>query len=365
MKYIDEYRSSEFVNRYVSRIRKTVRGNWNIMEVCGGQTHAIFKFGLDQLLSSNITLLHGPGCPVCVTPASIIDQAISISLKPGTMLCTFGDMIRVPGNDADLLSARGQGADVKIVYSPLDAIEPAKRLPDREIVFLAIGFETTVPAIASVVLTADRLKIKNFSILNAIVRIPPAVEALLKDPECRIDALLAPGHVCTITGLREYKSLVNKYQIPIIATGFEPVDLIQGIFAAVEQLERGKANLSNRYSRAINFYGNKYAQYIIGQVFDITDREWRGLGTIANSGYNLKEEYKQYDAKNRFDIALTKSDNENKCIVSDILSGRSNPSQCPEFGKTCRPGHPLGPMMVSSEGSCAAYYKYRSNDARR
>ncbi len=365
MKYLDEYRSTEFVNRYLSRIKKTVHGHWNIMEVCGGQTHAIFKFGLDQLLPSNISLLHGPGCPVCVTPAFIIDQAISVSLKPGTILCTFGDMIRVPGNDADLLSARGRGADVKIVYSPLDAIELAKRHPDKEIVFLAIGFETTVPAIASTILTADKLKIKNFSILNATVRIPPAIEALLKNPECQIDALLAPGHVCTVTGLCEYELLVNKYQIPIIATGFETVDLIQGIFAAVDQLEKGKASLSNRYSRAIDFYGNKDAQYIISQVFDITDRQWRGLGIIENSGYILKKEYQQYDAENRFDIATTESDNENGCIVSDILSGRSIPSQCPEFGKTCRPEHPLGPMMVSSEGSCAAYYKYRSNDERR
>ena len=365
MKYIDEYRSSEIVKKYLSQIKRTVNGKWNIMEVCGGQTHAIFKSGLDQLLSSNITLLHGPGCPVCVTPTFKIDQAISVSLKPDTVLCTFGDMIRVPGNDGDLLSARGRGANVKIVYSPLDAIVLAQKYPDKNIVFFAIGFETTAPLNASSVLMANKLGIKNYSILNGMVRIPPAIEALLNTPNCRIDALLAPGHVCTITGLREYESLVAKYQIPIIATGFEPVDLIHVIYEAVNQLEKGEACLSNQYSRVVDFDGNKSAQFIINQVFDITERKWRGLGNIRNSGYTLKEKYKQYDAANRFDIVLTESDSENRCIVSDILSGLAKPNQCPEFGKNCQPEHPLGPMMVSSEGVCSAYYKYRSNYAKR
>ena len=274
-------------------------------------------------------------------------------------------MIRVPGNDSDLLSARARGANVKIVYSPLDAIALAQKLPDKKIVFFAIGFETTVPLNASSVLMANKLGIKNFSILNGMVRIPPAIEALLDNPNCKIDAFLAPGHVCIITGLREYESLVAKYQIPIVATGFEPVDLLQGIYEAVRQLENGEACLSNQYSRVVDFDGNEDAQFVINQVFDISEREWRGLGNIRNSGYTLKDKYKEYDAENHFDIALTKSDTENKCIVSDILRGLAKPNQCPEFGKNCQPEHPLGPMMVSSEGACAAYYKYRSNYAKR
>jgi hydrogenase expression/formation protein HypD len=365
MKYINEYRASEIINRYIARINHTIKGRWNIMEVCGGQTHAIYKFGIDQLLSQNITLLHGPGCPVCVTPASIIDKAISIALKPNTILCTFGDMIRVPGNNGDLLSSRGNGAKIQIVYSPIDAVNLAEKHPNKNIVFLAIGFETTAPLIASTILIADRRKINNYSILNATVRIPPAIEALLANPTSRIDALLAPGHVCTITGLHEYELLADKYQIPIIATGFEPVDLINGICNAVERLERGEAGLGNSYPRAVNYYGNKNARDIINQVFDIVDRQWRGLGIIKSSGYALKDKYKNYDVENRFDIDLNDPTVDSRCIVSDILSGRAHPNQCPEFGTNCRPEHPLGPMMVSAEGTCAAYYRYGRDYARK
>jgi hydrogenase expression/formation protein HypD len=366
MKYIDEYRSSDVVKSYLSQIKRIVNDKWNIMEVCGGQTHAIFKSGLDRLLTSNITLLHGPGCPVCVTPSFIIDQAISISLEPDTVLCTFGDMIRVPGNDGDMMAARAQGANVRAVYSPLDAVALAQKYPDKNIVFLAIGFETTAPLNASSVLMADRLRLKNYSILNSMVRIPPAIELLLNNPDCKIDAFLAPGHVCTITGLSEHESLVAEYRIPIIATGFESVDLIQGIYAAVSQLEKGEACLGNRYSRAVDYDGNKDAQMTIKEVFDIVDRQWRGLGIIKNSGYIIKEKYRHYDAENRFDIASAGfGDENNVCIGSDILRGLAEPDQCPQFGKDCRPEHPLGPMMVSSEGACAAYYKYRSDYAKQ
>ncbi|MFH2036617.1 MAG: hydrogenase formation protein HypD [Candidatus Zixiibacteriota bacterium] len=365
MKYFEEYRSPQIIEEYIAKIKHVVRGQWNIMEVCGGQTHAIFRYGIDQLLPSNITLLHGPGCPVCVTPAQIIDQAIAISLKPDVIFCTFGDMIRVPGNDKDLISARGRGAIIKIVYSPLDAVTMAQNNLDKEIVFFAIGFETTAPLNASAVLMADKLGIKNFSILNGMVRIPPAIEALLSNPQCRIDAFLAPGHVCTITGLSEYESLVDKYHLPIVATGFEPVDLIRGIYEAAFQLENGQASLGNQYSRAVNYDGNKKAQFIIDQAFNIIDRDWRGLGNIKNSGYVLKEKYKRYDATSRFNIPLSNTENKNGCIVSDILRGLAEPNQCPEFGNNCQPEHPLGPMMVSSEGACAAYYKYRSNYAKR
>jgi len=365
MKQLAEYRAPDIVEGYVSRINRMITREWNIMEVCGGQTHAIFKFGIDELLSSKIRLVHGPGCPVCVTPSSVIDKAIAIALKPKTVLCTFGDMIRVPGNNGDLLSARGSGADVRIVYSPLDAIEVALKNRDKEIVFLAIGFETTVPSIASTILMAEKQKIENYSILNATVRIPPAIEALLINPDCRIDALLAPGHVCTITGLQEYKSLAAKYKIPIVATGFEPVDLIKGIFAAVRRLEKNRIGLGNRYARAVDVFGNKNAQKIIDEVFDIVDRRWRGLGVIKESGYTLMDKYRFYDAENRFDVSVSEHEDENGCIVSDILSGRATPDQCPEFGKGCYPEHPLGPMMVSSEGVCAAYYKYGDKYARK
>jgi hydrogenase expression/formation protein HypD len=274
-------------------------------------------------------------------------------------------MIRVPGNNGDLLSTRGNGADVKIVYSPIDAVELARKNRDKEIVFFAIGFETTVPSIASTILMAEKQNINNYSILNATVRIPPAVETLLENPDCRINALLAPGHVCTITGLQEYQTISAKYKIPIVATGFEPVDLIKGIFAAVNRLEKGRIGVGNRYTRAVDVFGNKNAQYIINEVFEIDDRQWRGLGTIKNSGFVLKEKHKNFDAENRFDISIPKSEYKNNCIVSDILSGQANPYQCPEFGKGCRPEHPLGPMMVSSEGVCAAYFKYEGNYARR
>ncbi|MFH1699872.1 MAG: hydrogenase formation protein HypD [Candidatus Zixiibacteriota bacterium] len=361
MRYLSEYRTPELINKYLSIVRQITTDNWNIMEVCGGQTHAIFKFGIDRLVPQNIDLLHGPGCPVCVTPMKLIDQATSLSLNTDTILCTFGDMMRVPGSHGDLLSARAEGADIRIVYSPLDAVALAQKTPEKNIVFFAIGFETTAPGNGYSVLVADRLEINNYSILCGMVRIPPAVNSLLGSPDCRIDALLAPGHVCTITGLEDYKKLVSLYQIPIIATGFEPADLVQGIYMAVEQLEAGHAGLKNQYGRAVNEDGNRHAQMIINEVFDVTDREWRGLGIIKESGYTLKNKYTKYDAEHYLNNYHEKPYSKSKCIMADILSGRAKPDQCPEFTSECRPEHPLGPMMVSSEGVCSAYYKYRSN----
>ena len=360
MKYIDEYRSPEIIEKYISAINRMATDKWNIMEICGGQTHAIFRFGLDRLLPHRINLLHGPGCPVCVTPAELVDKAIHLSLQPDVILCTFGDMMRVPGSGSDLMQARSHGADIRIVYSPLDAIDIARQKDGNSVVLFAIGFETTAPLIASVILTAQKLGLGNLSILNGMVRIPPAIESLLNNPNSRIDALLAPGHVCTVSGYTEYENISDEYKIPIVVTGFEPLDLVQGIYMAVAQLEMGDTRTVNQYSRAVYRGGNVQARKTIDDVFDITDGEWRGLGLINNSGYALKDVFRQFDAETKFDISIPLAGNHKSCLVPEVLQGLARPNQCPEFGKACTPEHPLGPMMVSSEGSCAAYYKNRS-----
>jgi hydrogenase expression/formation protein HypD len=358
MKYLSEYRVSEYIEKYINKIKQIARRNWNIMEVCGGQTHAIFRFGIDRLLTENISLLHGPGCPVCVTATDLIDKAITLSQRSNVIFCTFGDMMRVPGSQSALNQAKSAGADIRIVYSPLDAIDIAKKNPDREVVFFSIGFETTAPLIASAILYAHKRDLKNFYILNGLVRIPPAIELLLKNPDSKIDALLAPGHVCTVSGCGEYELISKKYDVPIVITGFEPLDLTQGIYMAVEQLERGEIGTLNQYSRAVSREGNVNARGIINKVFDISDRRWRGLGIIRDSGYVLKKAYKKYDAEVRYDISPMISSDESECIVSDILQGFAKPNQCRQFDKNCTPEHPLGPMMVSAEGVCAAYYKH-------
>jgi hydrogenase expression/formation protein HypD len=365
MKYISEYRSSELINKFVAELKRTVIGNWNIMEVCGGQTHAIYKFGIDHIIPDDIKLIHGPGCPVCVTPVSLIDNAISIALNKDTILCTFGDMMRVPGSNGDFLSARALGADIRIIYSPLEAVTLAQKNTKKEIVFLAIGFETTAPMNGYSVILASQKNIDNYSILNGMLRIPPAIDILLGVSNCHIDALLAPGHVCTVSGLGEYEALVNKYNIPIIATGFEPADIAEGIWLAVRQLERGEARLGNQYIRAVRKEGNLEAQKLIDETFYITEKEWRGLGIVKDSGYQLKGKYIKYDASHKFIESPEFFEANGECIISDILRGNTSPDQCSEFGKLCRPEHPLGPMMVSSEGVCSAYYRYRSKYERK
>lgn len=357
MKYLDEYRQRELIEGQLEMIAARVRGRWTIMEVCGGQTHAILKHGIDRRLPENITLLHGPGCPVCVTPAETIDQAIEIAQRPEVMLCSFGDMLRVPGAEHDLLTARAEGADIRMVYTPLEAVALAKSNPDREVVFFAIGFETTAPVVATAVLQAESEGLSNFSILAAQVRIPPAIAAILEMKPRAVDAFLAPGHVCTVTGADEYVQLVERYRVPIVITGFEPVDLLQGIHSAVDQLERGKAKLENQYERAVREQGNSLARARIEQAFRTVDRSWRGLGIIPDSGFALREQYAGFDAVRRFRpgaSAAAASD----IYCGRVLSGTLKPVECPYFGSKCRPESPVGPCMVSSEGACAAYYRY-------
>jgi hydrogenase expression/formation protein HypD len=357
VKYLDEYRQRELIEGQLEMIAARVRSRWTIMEVCGGQTHAILKHGIDRRLPENISLLHGPGCPVCVTPAETIDQAIEIARHPVVILCSFGDMLRVPGAECDMLTARAQGADIRMVYTPLEAVALAKSNPDREVVFFAIGFETTAPVVATSVLKAENEGLTNFSILAAQVRIPPAIAAILEMKPQAVDAFLAPGHVCTVTGADEYVQLVERYRVPVVITGFEPVDLLQGIYSAVDLLEQGEAKLENQYRRAVRNDGNTLARERIERVFETVDRSWRGLGVIPKSGYALREPYAAFDAIRRFRPG--KSANvQSDVYCGRVLSGGLKPVECPFFGSECHPGSPVGPCMVSSEGACAAYYRY-------
>ena len=330
------------------------------MEVCGGQTHGLVKNGIQELLPEGIQLIHGPGCPVCVTPIELIDHAIELATREGVILCSFGDMLRVPGSDKSLLQARAEGGDVRVVYSPLDAVDIAREIPDRQVVFFAVGFETTAPANALSVLQADRLGLKNYSILTSQVIVPPALEAILDDPDSSVDGFLAAGHVCAIMGLEEYEPIAHKYGVPIIATGFEPVDLVQGILMVVRQLESGQSHVENQYSRAVPTSGNTRARDIIQQAFSVTDRKWRGFGKINNSGYRLKEPFVDFDAARKFGLTSTDTKSDNDCRAGDVLKGILKPISCPHFGNKCNPEHPLGAPMVSSEGACAAYYYYSS-----
>ena len=359
MKYIDEYRDAKIAKRLVQAIEHQITRPWTIMEVCGGQTHAIVKYGIDALLPKEITLLHGPGCPVCVTPIELIDKAVEIAAEPEVTFCSFGDMLRVPGSRHDLFWAKSQGGDVRIVYSPLDALKFAQEHPDREVVFFAVGFETTAPANAMVVAEARRRGIKNFSILVSHVLVPPAIEAILSVPENRVDGFLAAGHVCTIMGFEEYEPLVKKYGVPMVVTGFEPLDILQGIKMCLRQLEAGCAAVENQYVRSVKKTGNLPARALLEAVFEVVPRQWRGIGEIPKSGFALREPYQSFDAERRFGAADTVENTETGCISGLILQGLKKPNACPHFGTTCTPEHPLGATMVSSEGACAAYWRYR------
>lgn len=358
MKFIDEYRDRKPVELLAQEIRRAATRPWTIMEICGGQTHTIMKSGLQDLLPPEVTLVHGPGCPVCVTPIELIDKAVEIALRPGATLCSFGDMLRVPGSARSLLDAKAEGGDVRIVYSPMDAVKLARENPRRQVVFFAVGFETTAPANAMSVWQAAREGLENFSLLVAHVLVPPAIEAILNAPNCRVQAFLAPGHVCTVAGYGEYEALAARYRVPIVVTGFEPLDLMDGIRLAVAQLESGRAEVENQYSRAVARGGNAAAQRLVAEVFEVSDRQWRGIGEIPASGLRLREPYRRFDAAERFGLAAGGARESGECLSGLVLQGLKKPYECPAFGTKCTPEHPLGAPMVSSEGACAAYYQF-------
>lgn len=362
MKYIDEYRDAESAKKYSDAVKKITTRKWTIMEICGGQTHAIVKFGIDELLPKNITLVHGPGCPVCVTPVELVNKALEIASRPNVIFCSFGDMLRVPGTDKDLLSVKASGGNVKIVYSPLDAVKLAKNNPGKEVVFFAVGFETTAPANAMAVYQAKKQGIKNFSILVSHVLVPPAMEAILSSPECRVQGFLAAGHVCTVMGYEEYYPIADKYKVPIVVTGFEPLDILQGIYMCIKQLEEGRYKVENQYSRTVEEKGNEPAQDIIKQVFKTVHRKWRGVGEIPQSGLGLSDEFIEYDAEKKFSVENITAEESPECIAGLVLQGLKNPHDCSAFGTKCTPEKPLGAPMVSTEGACSAYYRYRKHN---
>ena len=359
MKYIDEYRDAGAARTFAEAIRKVTTRPWTLMEVCGGQTHAIVKFGIDELLPAGVTLVHGPGCPVCVTPVELINKAIAIAARPNVIFCSFGDMLRVPGSTSDLFAVKAGGGDIRIVYSPLDALDLARKHPDKEVVFFAVGFETTAPANAKTVFQAHAEGVRNYSVLVSHVLVPPAIEAMLSSPVNRVQGFLAAGHVCTVMGYEEYYPIVAKYRVPVVVTGFEPVDILHGIYMVIKQLEEGRAEVENQYTRSVRREGNLPAIEMIRQVFEIIPRKWRGVGEIPQSGLGLRALYHAYDAERKFDVASQTADESPDCISGLVLQGVKKPSECPAFGKTCTPEHPLGATMVSNEGACAAYYAYR------
>ena len=358
MKYVDEYRDPAAAAQVAKEIRDLVRRPWTIMEICGGQTHTIMKSGLQDLLPEEITLVHGPGCPVCVTPIELIDKAVEIAARPGAILCSFGDMLRVPGSARSLFDAKAAGGDVRIVYSPMDALKLARTHPERQVVFFAVGFETTAPANAMSVWQAAREGLENYSVLVAHVLVPPAIEALLESENCLVQAFLAPGHVCTVMGYSEYEPLARKYRTPIVVTGFEPLDLLEGVRMAVAQLEQGRYEVENQYSRAVTRQGNQAAQQRVAEVFEVSNRQWRGIGEIPSSGLRLREAYRRFDACERFGLTAAGAREPAECIGGLVLQGQKKPDECPAFGALCTPERPLGAPMVSSEGACAAYYHY-------
>jgi len=365
VKYVDEYRDPAAASRLAQEIRRAARHPWTIMEICGGQTHTIMKSGLQDLLPAEITLVHGPGCPVCVTPIELIDKAVEIASRPEAILCSFGDMLRVPGSGRSLFDAKASGGDVRIVYSPMDALKLARAHPERQVVFFAVGFETTAPANAMAVWQASREGIENFSALVAHVLVPPAIEAILQSSNCRVQAFLAPGHVCTVMGYREYEPLAARYHVPVVVTGFEPVDLLEGVSMAVAQLEAGRAEVENQYSRAVARMGNQPAQQRVAEVFEVSDRQWRGIGEIPASGLRLREPYRRFDACERFGLLAAGAREPKECISGLVLQGLKKPYECPAFGGQCTPERPLGAPMVSSEGACAAYYQYGKREHAR
>lgn len=358
MKFLSEFRDPVLAQQYLDELNKTVTQSWTIMEVCGGQTYSLVKNGLLQMLPEKITMVHGPGCPVCVTPIHLIDRAVELATKHNVILCSFGDMLRVPGSEKSLLQVKAEGADVRIVYSPLEAVKLAQQNPQREIVFFAVGFETTAPANALSVIQAHQLGLRNYSIIASHVLVPPAMDALLSDPETVVQGFLAAGHVCTVMGINEYYPIVERFKVPVVVTGFEPIDLLQGILMVVRQLENKEAKLENQYARVVQERGNTEAQKAIMEVFEISDRMWRGMDVIPQSGYIVKEKYNAYDATKKFVVVQGEEKENETCIAGAIMKGIKKPHDCPNFGTTCKPSHPLGAPMVSSEGACATYYHY-------
>jgi hydrogenase expression/formation protein HypD len=358
MKYLDEFRNPELAHTLLADIRERATGQWSLMEVCGGQTHSIIRNGIDQLLPDNIELIHGPGCPVCVTPLEVIDKALAIAAHPGVIFCSFGDMLRVPGSEADLFRIKSEGGDVRIVYSPLDALKIARENPDKEVVFFGIGFETTAPANAMAVHQAKQQGLTNFSMLVSHVLVPPAIEAIMSSPTTRVNAFLAAGHVCSVMGTWQYGPLVAAYGVPIVVTGFEPLDVLEGIRRCVVQLEEGRAEVENAYARAVQPQGNLPAQDLLGKVFEVTDRKWRGIGEIPASGWKLSADYAAFDAAAKFAVEDITTQESAVCRSGEVLQGVIKPNECPAFGKECTPRKPLGATMVSNEGACAAYYQY-------
>lgn len=359
MKYLDEFRDPVIARKLADRIRQMEGGPWTVMEVCGGQTHSLIRSGIDQLLEGKVELIHGPGCPVCVTGTGLIDQAIEIASRPGVILCSFGDMLRVPGSKGSLLEARSKGADVRVVYSPLDAVQLAERNPDREVVFFAVGFETTAPATALAVLQADAKGLGNFFVLCAHVLVLPAMEAVLEAEGCRVQGFLAAGHVCTVTGFERYEAFAQRYRVPVVVTGFEPLDLLEGILWCVRMLSRGEYGVRNQYRRSVRRSGNPAAWAAVERVYEVCDREWRGFGWLPSSGLTLRDRYRGFDADCRFGIAAAPGESPSECRAGEVLQGLIKPHECPAFGTQCTPDTPLGAPMVSSEGACAAYYRYR------
>jgi hydrogenase expression/formation protein HypD len=380
VKYIEEYRDPEAARQYAASIRRIVTRPWTLMEVCGGQTHSIVKYGIDELLPKQITLAHGPGCPVCVTPVELIDKALRIAAQPNVIFCSFGDMLRVPGSRTptlsdntstattwdtsyrsahDLFSVKAAGGEVRIVYSPMDAVQIAKQNPDKQVVFFAVGFETTAPANAMSVYYAKQNGITNYSVLVSHVLVPPAMEAILSSPTNCVQGFLAAGHVCTVMGYTEYYPIAAKYHVPIVVTGFEPLDLLQGIYMCVLQLEQGRFEVENQYARSVRREGNMPAQDLVAKVFRVVDRKWRGIGGIPQSGLGLTDDYAEFDAETRFGLSGYSAEEDSECIGGLIMQGAKKPEECSAYGKRCTPDHPLGAPMVSSEGACAAYYRYR------
>lgn len=365
MKYVDEFRDPKKVEQLVTSIKKIVTKPWALMEVCGGQTHSIMRYGIDQLLPKSIELLHGPGCPVCVTPIELIDQAISIAKTKNVILCSFGDMLRVPGTSEDLLAAKAQGADVRIVYSPMDALKIALNSPSKEVIFFGVGFETTAPANAMAIFLAHQSKLTNFSVLVSHVLVPPAMEAILNSSSNRVQGFIAAGHVCTVMGYKQYLPLAKKYQVPIVVTGFEPLDLLEGIYFCLKQLESGVHKVENQYSRSVKRDGNISAIEMIQRIFVIDEMSWRGMGTLPESGLHIAPVYRDFDANHKFPQTTEKQPSKNPsplCKSGEVLQGLVKPPQCPSFGTSCTPEKPLGATMVSSEGACAAYYRYKKHD---
>ena len=358
MKYVDEYRQSEAAEKSAEMIRKSTTRPWTIMEICGGQTNTIVKYGIESLLPPELTLVHGPGCPVCVTPLEIIDKAIAIASRRDVIFTSFGDMLRVPGSSKDLLTVKAEGGNVRMVYSPLDALKIARENPEMNVVFFGVGFETTAPANAMAVSQARKLGLKNFSLLSSHVLVPPAISALLSSPANRVQGFLAAGHVCTVMGYEEYFPLAERYRVPLVVTGFEPLDVLQGIYMTVRQLEEGRCEVENQYTRSVRREGNVPAQHLIREVFRVSDRAWRGIGVIPMSGYALRDEYAEHDAEKIFDVGEIRAQESPLCIAGLILQGLKKPGECPAFGTQCTPEHPLGAPMVSSEGACAAYYHF-------